>query len=230
MARGKVLILFGPPGSGKGTQGARLSTALGIPAISTGEILRRECQSGSVLGQAAAAMLSSGQLVSDALMSEVIVRRLQEADCASGCILDGYPRTVSQARSLDELLVSLDMAEPTVLDFAVSDREVIARLGRRRQCARCGRIVSIEPDAIHLVCEVDGAPLIRRADDHAGAITERLRLYQQNAAELARYYRKRRYHRIRADRSPDAVSHQIFSFLKLNWTAPVARPHTAFAT
>jgi adenylate kinase len=175
-------------------------------------------------------MLSSGQLVSDGLMSEVVVRRLQQADCASGCILDGYPRTVSQARSLDELLASLDMAEPTVLDFGVSDREVIVRLGRRRQCARCGRIVSVDPDDIQLVCEVDGAPLIKRADDHAGAIGERLRLYRQNAGELVRYYRKRNYHRVRADRCPDEVSRQIFSALKLNWTVPVARPRAAFAT
>lgn len=230
MTPGRVLILFGPPGSGKGTQGARLATALGVPAISTGEILRNECRSGSTLGQAVEAMLSAGQLVSDGLMSEVIARRLQQTDCASGCILDGYPRTVSQARSLDELLQNLGMSDPTVLDFAVPPREVIARLGRRRQCARCGRIVSVETDDGQQVCEVDGAPLIKRADDHAGAISERLRLYERNAMEVARYYRKRSYYRIRAERSPDDVSHQIFSALKLDWSTPVVHARTTFAT
>lgn len=214
---GRVLILFGPPGSGKGTQAGRLASALGVPAISTGEILRSECQSGSLLGRELATLLSSGQLVSDGLVSEVVARRLQNADCASGCILDGYPRTVSQARFLDDLLAKLRIEAPTVLDFAVSPREVMARLDRRRQCARCGRIVSVDAHSTGpLACELDDAPLIRRADDHPAAIRERLRLYKQNASELVRYYRKRSYYRVRADRSPDEVTNQIFAALKLN--------------
>jgi adenylate kinase len=219
-----VLILFGPPGSGKGTQAVRLASALDIPAISTGEILRSECQSGSLLGRELATMLSSGQLVNDGLVSEVVARRIQNADCASGCILDGYPRTVSQARFLDELLMKLGMPSPTVLDFVVSPREVLARLERRRQCARCGRIVSVETrETGLLVCELDGAPLIRRADDHVGAIRERLRFYRQNAGELVRYYRKRRYCRVRANRSPDEVTSQIFAALKLSQPSDVVR-------
>ena len=225
MNSASVLILFGPPGSGKGTQAARLASILGVPAISTGEILRTECQSGSLLGQELTAMLSSGQLVSDGLVSEVVARRLQNADCASGCILDGYPRTVSQARFLDDLLMKLDIAGPTVLDFAISQREVITRLERRRQCARCARIFSVDIGSRNpLVCELDGAPLIRRADDHPGAIRERLRLYKQNASELARYYRGQNYHRIRADRPSDEVTTQIFSALKLNQRTNM--PHT----
>ncbi len=212
-----VLVLLGPPGSGKGTQAARLASVLRIPAISTGEILRTECQSGSLLGQELNAMVSSGQLVSDRLVSELVARRLQSTDCAAGCILDGYPRTVSQARFLDDLLVNLGFASPTVLDFAISRREVTARLERRRQCARCGRIFSIDTGArTSLICELDGAPLIRRADDHPGAIRERLRLYKQNASELVRYYRGQNYHRVRSDRSQDEVTNQIFSALKLN--------------
>jgi adenylate kinase len=225
-----VLTLLGPPGSGKGTQAARLASVLGVPAISTGEILRSECQSGSSLGKELAAVLSSGQLVSDGLVSEVVARRLQNTDCAAGCILDGYPRTVSQARSLDELLTKLDLPSAIALDFVVSPREVIGRLERRRQCARCGRIFSMDiGNRSPEFCEFDGAPLIKRADDHPGAIRERLRLYKQNARELVRYYRRCAYHRIRADRSPDDVTNQIFSALELNQRTNVPRAHGTLA-
>jgi adenylate kinase len=227
---GRVLIFFGPPGSGKGTQAARLASILQVPAISTGDILRRECESGSALGQEVASMLSSGRLVSDHLISEVVAGRLRNADCASGCILDGYPRTVSQARCLDELLLKLGMAGPNVLDFVIPSRQVISRLEHRRQCARCGRIVSVGAGRRDkLICEVDGTPLIKRADDYPKAIRERLRLYEQNASELVRYYRQRSYHRIRADRAPDDVTNQIVSALNLNPIAKAFRRRTTLA-
>lgn len=232
MDTGKVLIFFGPPGSGKGTQASRFSAALRIPAISTGEILRHESQSGSDLGRAVTAVLASGQLVGDDLMNQVVTRRLQDPDCAGGCILDGYPRTLAQAHTLDHLLAALGMPEQTIVDFSISARDVVARLDRRRQCAHCGRICSIETGRRgQLVCEVDGAPLIKRADDHPAAIRERLRMYKRNAAELIRFYRTRGYHRIRANRTPDEVSRQIFSALDLDWGAPMARNgRAAFAT
>src|SRR4051794_15764783 len=108
-SRSKVIILVGPPGSGKGTQAALISPGLGIPTISTGEMLRRECQTGSALGRSVHAILTSGQLVSDELMNQVISSRLREVDCQRGFILDGYPRTVSQARFLNRLLTALGM-------------------------------------------------------------------------------------------------------------------------
>src|SRR6478752_6790605 len=122
-----VVILLGPPGAGKGTQSARLSTALGIPAISTGEILRSECQSGSDLGREVETVLARGELVDDQIMNELVSRRLRESDCARGCILDGYPRTIAQARYLDHL----NFAVPRIFDFIVSARDVISRLGGR---------------------------------------------------------------------------------------------------
>ncbi len=232
MDTGRVLIFVGPPGSGKGTQASRISAALHIPAISTGEILRRECQSGSELGQTVAAMLSSGQLVSDELMNEVVARRFQSLDCTSGCILDGYPRTVLQARSLDCLLARLGMPGPIVIDFVLSARDVVSRLEKRRQCARCGRSFSIEPSVgkVQLTCDLDGSPLVQRTDDYPGVIRERLRLYKGNSRELVRYYRRGSYHRVRANRTPDEVSNQIFAAVKLNRAAPVTRAHAAFAT
>src|SRR6185437_11291654 len=155
MDRGKVLIFFGPPGSGKGTQAGRLSASLKIPAISTGEILRHESESGSEIGRTVSAMLSSGQLVSDSVMNEVVAQRLQRADCAAGRILDGYPRTALQARALDELLASRGISSPTIFEFAISPRDVVARLERRRQCSRCGRIFGAS-NKRQPVCEVDG--------------------------------------------------------------------------
>lgn len=226
-----VLIFLGPPGSGKGTQASRLSAALGIPAVSTGEILRHECESGSELGRALSAALSSGQLVGDNLMNQIVGRRIQAADCSAGYILDGYPRTVTQARCLDQLLAKLGMPGPTVIDFSIPARDVVARLERRLQCTHCGRIFSVETGWHgRLVCEVDGAALVKRADDHAVAIRERLLAYKQNARELVRFYRPRGYHRIRASRTPDEVSRDIFSALRLHWAAPVTRRHAAFAT
>lgn len=216
----KVIVFLGPPGSGKGTQAARLSSVLQIPAISTGEILRCECESGSELGRAVRAMLSSGQLVSDELMNAVVAKRTCEADCAEGFILDGYPRTASQAQFLDELLSGRAMPKPTVIHFVVSARSVTSRLERRRQCARCGRIVSVQdPRKGDFSCELDGAPLIRRADDHARAIRERLRLYDRNAKELIRYYQAQSYHRVQANGSPEAVGTEILQVLNVNRSA-----------
>ena len=103
-----VLVILGPPGSGKGTQSGKLSQVLQIPAISTGEILRRECQSGSELGRTVHAVMASGGLVSDDLMNQVVTNRLTQDDCEAGCILDGYPRTVSQARFLHDFLKRLE--------------------------------------------------------------------------------------------------------------------------
>src|SRR5882757_8334731 len=110
MQENHVVILLGPPGAGKGTQSVRLSAALGIPAISTGEMLRSESQSGSPLGRSVQSLVANGKLVGDRIMNELVSRRLRQPDCARGCILDGYPRTVAQGRFLDALLKGLGAA------------------------------------------------------------------------------------------------------------------------
>ncbi len=210
-AGGKVIVLLGPPGSGKGTQAARLSAALGIPAISTGEMLRGECQSGSELGRAVQSVLDAGQLVSDELINKVVASRLNGCDCENGWVLDGYPRTVSQARFLERLLAERGMARPVVFDFAVDGEEVVARLSGRRQCPQCGRIFSARTNAraAELFCDRDGSPLAQRADDNPETIRERLKLYRQNAGKLIRYYSGKAYHRIGAARRPEEVSQEL---------------------
>jgi len=217
----RAIILVGPPGSGKGTQAAKLSPELGIPAVSTGEMLRRECQSGSSLGRAVQAILSSGQLVSDGLMNQVVSSRLRHADCRNGFILDGYPRTVSQARFLEGLLPELQIPDRIVFHFEISKDNVFSRLTRRLQCAQCGRIYSEKSDAMgaEMLCDGDGSKLIHRSDDNAALIPERLRLYEANASPLLRFYRNRGCYRVNANRSPEEVSRELLSIVR--GTSPI---------
>lgn len=224
----KVIILLGPPGSGKGTQALRLSAELGIPAVSTGEMLRSECQSGSTLGRAVKKVLASGQLVGDELINQVVANRLRQLDCEGGSILDGYPRTVSQARFLDSLLETLHTAEAIVFHFDIHPEEIVSRVSRRRQCPQCARIFSVDaPRAAESFCDRDGSRLVKRADDKPATVRERLRLYAQNAGDLIGYYESRDYHRISAARAPEQISDELLSFLPLRWPAPssIGRVH-----
>jgi adenylate kinase len=222
-AQGQFVVFLGPPGSGKGTQAARLSSELGIPAISTGEMLRRECRSGSPLGRAVQSVLASGQLVGDDLMNQVVASRLREPDCRYGCILDGYPRTIAQARFLDRLLTGMRKRRPLIFEFEIPADEIVERLNRRRQCAECGRIFSVEPDRVgaELVCERDGSPLVQRSDDNPETVRERLRQHERNAAELLQYYRDQDYHRIGAARAADKICDELLNVLAANWSTPV---------
>jgi adenylate kinase len=224
----RIVILVGPPGSGKGTQAAFLSAELGIPAVSTGELLRRECQSGSGLGRMVASVLASGQLVSDELMNQVVSSRMRECDCERGCILDGYPRTVSQARFLDGLLTGARKRRPLIFDFEISCDEIVARLGWRRQCGECGRIFRVAPDAesAAMVCDRDGSPLVQRADDNPETVRKRLRLYEGNAEELRHYYQNHEYHRIYAARPAVEICEELLSVLAASWPIGVL-PRTA---
>ena len=199
-----IVILLGPPGAGKGTQSARLSATLGIPAISNGEILRAECQSGSHLGREVEAVLARGDLVDDQTMNELVSRRLREADCARGCILDGYPRTVAQAQHLD----TLNFAVPRIVDFIVSARDVISRLSGRRYCPECGQTFNKSQ-----FCSKDDSPLLQREDDKPAVIRERLRVYRRNMDKLVHFYRSRDYHRIHATRTPDMVFEELLRVL-----------------
>ncbi len=209
----KLIIFLGPPGSGKGTQGMRLSNALEMPLISTGELLRRESLTGTEMGRRIDATLRSGQLLADGEMNCVVANRLAAPDCQLGCVLDGFPRTLKQAQFLDGWLARTGGADITVFDFVVSVKELIERLGKRRHCPSCGTIFSTRHSA-RPDCPNDGSLLVARADDQPQAIRERLQIYQRNAGPLTTYYRGANYHRVAGERSPDSLTRELLSIVQ----------------
>lgn len=206
-----ILILIGPPGCGKGTQGAALSEFLNLPVISTGTILRAECESGTALGKSVQATLAKGQLVSDEVMNEVVAGWLTRPEYQNGFLLDGYPRTVPQAKFLDGILKRLRLPKPTVIQIDVSADVLIDRITGRRQCPICSRIYHLQhrPPARDGFCDEDGTPLMRRADDTKGVVEERLRRYEEATAPLIDYYRKGVFHRVDGNDNPAMVLESI---------------------
>jgi adenylate kinase len=203
------MILLGLPGSGKGTQALRLSIALGVPALSTGEMLRREVHAGSRLGRLVRNSLDRGVLVGDELVNEAVCARLQQRDCARGFVLDGYPRTIAQAQFLDKCLKDLGFWPPQVLWLDVSAEDIKARLLSRLECSVCGRTYSATQEAKANVCPIDGTALERRADDNLDVILERLRQYEVNTAPLLDHYSASGLHRILATGTPDEVAQRL---------------------
>ncbi len=186
------LVMFGPPGAGKGTQASRLAVELGIPQISTGDILREAVQTGTELGLQAKAIMDSGELVSDQVVVGIIRERLAEKDSATGFILDGFPRTVSQAAELDVILQGRDTL--VVIELSVPDEELVNRLSKRLVCVGCGSIVGLQPDASNatsLTCSTCGGELAQRSDDREDVVRERLRVYHQQTSPLVEFYRLR---------------------------------------
>lgn len=180
------LILLGAPGAGKGTQAEILKEKLGIPTISTGNILREAVKNGTALGLEAKGYMESGNLVPDALVISIIKERLAEADCKNGFILDGFPRTVPQAEALDESGIVIDRA----VEIAVSDETIMARLSGRRVCIKCGapyHIVSCPPPADN-VCPKCGGEIITRKDDLPETIKSRLEVYHSQTEPLKGFY------------------------------------------
>ncbi len=183
------LILLGAPGAGKGTQAEILKDKLGIPTISTGNILREAVKNGTALGLEAKGYMESGNLVPDALVISIIKERLAEDDCKNGFILDGFPRTVPQAEALDESGINIDRA----VEIAVSDEAIMARLSGRRVCIKCGapyHIVSCPPPADN-ICPKCGGEIITRKDDLPETIKSRLEVYHSQTEPLKGFYERK---------------------------------------
>ncbi len=211
------VILFGPPGAGKGTQAKVITHRYGIPQISTGDILRDNVSRGTELGVKAKAMMDTGGLVSDELVCDMVAIRLQDADCMSGFILDGFPRTVAQAEWLDKYLgnrafETLKGCKPAiVIRLVVEYNALLQRLTGRRTCPTCGRIynVHLQPPQVPDTCDVDGSKLVTRKDDREEVIAERLKEYEKQTLPLAEYYRKRgRLLEINGDQPVEVVTEQ----------------------
>ena len=181
------LILLGAPGAGKGTQGEIISERYEIPTISTGNVLREAIRQGTPLGLAAKELIDKGQLVPDEVVNEIVRARIDEDDCKSGFILDGYPRTLAQAQALDKMGADIDK----VLCLHVPDEVILARLGGRRVCESCGATyhVDSQPSSAGELCEKCGGTLIIRKDDRPETIKERLSVYHQQTEPLIEYYR-----------------------------------------
>ncbi|MBE6578898.1 MAG: adenylate kinase [Ruminococcaceae bacterium] len=183
------LILFGPPGAGKGTQGEIICEALKIPTISTGAMIRAAIKDGTELGKQASELIKSGALVPDEVVVGIVKDRLAQSDCANGFILDGFPRTIPQAEALDSLGVKIDC----VLSLEVSDDTIVERMSGRRSCPGCGATyhVKYNPSADGKTCDSCGTELTLRADDKPETVLNRLQVYHTETEPLKDYYAKK---------------------------------------
>jgi len=187
-----ALVLFGSPGSGKGTQSNLLSKALGIQQISTGDMLREHVRKGNAVGTAVEAKLKAGFLVKDEVVNALVEKRLAEPSAARGFILDGYPRTRAQAEVLCRMLAARG-ANEVVIHLVVDYNVIIARLTGRRQCPVCGTLYNVisKPPKVPGVCDLEGAKLIVREDDREEVIRERLEAYEKQTRPLLDYFREK---------------------------------------
>jgi adenylate kinase len=205
-----ALVLFGSPGSGKGTQSKLLVTELGIPQISTGDMLREHVRKGNAVGTKVEAKLKAGILVKDYVVNALVEERLAQADAANGFILDGYPRTRAQAETLCGMLAARGIHE-VVIHLIVDYNVIIARLTGRRQCPVCGTLYNdiSKPPKVPGVCDLDGAKLVVRDDDREDVIRQRLEAYEKQTRPLLDYFREKGKHLYEIDASHDGPE-QVF--------------------
>jgi len=184
------VVLVGPPGAGKGTQAQFIASHLAIPKISTGDIFRFNVSTGTELGRLAKSYMDRGDLVPDEVTVAMVSSRLQEDDAQAGFLLDGFPRNVPQAETLQKMLTEWDVRLDVVVELVVDDDEVVRRLSGRRTCRRCGRVwhVLFDPPARGEFCDDCGGELFQRDDDREQTIRHRLDVYQQQTQPLIAFY------------------------------------------
>lgn len=216
MKKPVILVLVGPPGSGKGTQAERLTRTLGVPAISTGAMLRAEMAANTELGKMAAAISFAGGLMGDDIVNQMIANRIERPDCQPGFLLDGYPRTVAQAEYLDGLLTSRGLPNPLVLHIDVPDSAVVERICLRRQCPSCGHIYNLKYQAPKNEdrCDLDDCKLVTRTDDCEETVRSRLKAYNESTAPLLQYYAGERYLRVDGTKAPDTIEQNLLALLE----------------
>jgi adenylate kinase len=188
----RAIIFLGPPGSGKGTQAKELAKKFGVPHLSTGDMLREQIAAGTPLGLKARPIMERGELVPDSLVLRIIAERIERQDCFHGFVFDGFPRTVTQARYLGELLKQHGLKQPFVIHMVIGTAILMRRLTGRRVCSKCGEIYNIydRPPKVEGICDVDGGELIHRPDDREEVVAPRLHAYEKQTAPLVSYYRR----------------------------------------
>ncbi len=226
MARPIAVIMFGSPGSGKGTQSKYLVEWLGIPQISTGDMLRDHIRRGTGIGQSIRALMRSGTLVPDELVNRLVEARIAEPDCKTGFILDGYPRTTAQAKEMLRMLADVG-AEEVVIHLVVDYNIIIARMNGRRVCPKCGTLYNSvsRPPRTEGICDLDGEKLVVREDDSEPVVRERLAQYEAQTRPLIEYFRNSGARLFEVDASkdrPEVVFGRIQGLLEGMVTVPEA--------
>ena len=187
------LIMLGAPGAGKGTQAKKIADKYQIPHISTGDIFRANIKNGTELGKKAKAYMDQGALVPDELVVDLVADRVKQDDCEKGYVLDGFPRTIPQAESLDEVLASMGQSIDFAIDVEVPDEHIVRRMSGRRACVGCGATYHVvhAPAKKEGICDRCGEALILRDDDKPETVTKRLSVYHEQTQPLIDYYKKK---------------------------------------
>lgn len=209
-----VLILLGPPGAGKGTQAKMIEEKWQLPHISTGDLLRAHIRKATNLGKQAKQFMDQGNLVPDALILDMLFERVSQEDCVKGYILDGFPRTIHQAETLQKRLEG--KASPLVINLDLSDEEIILRLTKRVICEKCGIPYHLlySPPRQNNICDNCGSPLIQRPDDTEEVIRKRLKIYHEQTAPLIAFYSKQKLlHTISCCLNKEAIFQQVASLI-----------------
>ena len=203
------LILLGSPGAGKGTQAQALAQKLGVPHVSTGNILRKEISDGSELGKKVGKTIAEGLLVSDEIIIEILSERIQRDDCSEGFILDGFPRTEKQAKTLDELLAKLNRPINYAVNLEVPFQEILKRITGRRTCMKCASVVHLQNHSSD-ACPKCGGQLIQRDDDSEESVRIRLDVYEKQTKPLTDYYKtKKILKNVRGTGTPQEVMERV---------------------
>lgn len=212
-----ILIFLGPPGAGKGTQARILSKRLAVPHISTGDILRDTALKKTSLGLAVKAKMDQGELVPDEVVCKIVEERIAQPDSQKGAILDGFPRTVVQARFLDDILLRTGQGQASVLNLRIEPATVVKRLTGRWICPVCGEIYNefLNPPRQDLVCDKDGSKLVKRSDDNEETVRQRLLAYERETKPLIDYYQQRnRLYDVDASAKPDVVACKVLKAIE----------------
>ena len=184
------IIILGPPGAGKGTQAKLIVKDFHIIQLSTGDLLRENRKQNTPLGQAAQTFMDNGDLVPDEVILGMVAEEFEKPELNPGYILDGFPRTCTQAKGLDQLLIDKELALDHILVLEVPDSELVRRLTARRSCSECGHIYNLvfNPPAVEGICDHDGSPLIHRSDDTEGTVVNRLEVYKKQTEPIIDHY------------------------------------------